>query len=423
MLLHSLLSHMIQVGSLGVIDAGGRRREYGDGAEPRAVIRLHRPDLDWKLALNPSVRICEAYMDGLLTVEEGDLRALLKLAALNYDALEDHWVVRLGDWALRQGRRLKQYNPIGKAQKNVAHHYDLSGRLYDLFLDPDRQYSCAYFQTSDADLESAQLAKKRHLAAKLKLSRPGLRSLDIGSGWGGMGLYLAQVADSDVTGVTLSIEQHKLSQARAAEAGLSDSCRFELIDYRQKTGPFDRIVSVGMFEHVGKANYDEYFGKVRELLAEDGVAVIHSIGRFDQPSPINPFIRKYIFPGADVPALSEVMTSVEKSGLIATDIEILRLHYAETLRHWHARFEANREAIAELYDERFCRMWELYLLGCELGFRHQGLMVFQLQLTRRLDALPLTRDYMVEEERRLAELENERFSVPYLDSRHATAAE
>jgi cyclopropane-fatty-acyl-phospholipid synthase len=238
-----------------------------------------------------------------------------------------------------------------------------------------------------------------------------------------MGLYLAQVADSDVTGVTLSVEQHKLSQARAAEAGLADSCRFELIDYRQKSGPFDRIVSVGMFEHVGKANYDEYFGKVRALLAEDGVAVIHSIGRFDEPSPINPFIRKYIFPGADVPALSEVMTSVEKSGLVATDIEILRLHYAETLRHWHTRFQANRQAIAELYDERFCRMWELYLLGCELGFRHQGLMVFQLQLTRRLDALPLTRDYMVEEERRLAELERERFSVPYLDSQHATAAE
>ncbi|MEX0759080.1 MAG: cyclopropane-fatty-acyl-phospholipid synthase family protein [Tistlia sp.] len=423
MLLHSLFAHMVRVGSLGVIDARGRRRDYGNGDEPRVVIRLHRAELEWKLAVNPPVRICEAYMDGLLTLEEGDLRGLLQIAALNYDSLEDHWTVRLGTWALRQGRRVKQYNPIGKAQKNVAHHYDLSGRLYDLFLDLDRQYSCAYFTTPDADLESAQLAKKRHLAAKLKFDLPGLRALDIGSGWGGMALYLAQVADSDVTGVTLSVEQHKLSQARAAEAGLTDSCRFELIDYRQKSGPFDRIVSVGMFEHVGKANYDEFFSKLRDLLAEDGVAVIHSIGRFDEPASVNPFIRKYIFPGADVPALSEVMTSVEKSGLITADIEILRLHYAETLRHWHERFLANRQAIAELYDERFCRMWELYLLGCELGFRHQGLMVFQLQVTRRLDALPLTRDYMVEDERRLAALEAERFSVPYLDSNHAAAAE
>ncbi len=423
MLLHSLLGHMVRKGSLGVIDASGRRRDYGDGGTPRAVIRLHRKDLEWKLALNPPVRIGEAYMEGLLTVEEGRLYDLLEVAAINYDHLEDHWLVRLGNWGLRQGRRLKQYNPIGLAQKNVAHHYDLSGRLYDLFLDPDRQYSCAYFPTAETDLESAQIAKKRHLAAKLNLARPGLKALDIGSGWGGMALYLAQVADSDVTGVTLSVEQHKLSQARAAEAALAESCRFELVDYRQKSGPFDRIVSVGMFEHVGKRNYDEFFGKVRDLLAEDGVAVIHSIGRFDEPSPINPFIRKYIFPGADVPALSEVMTAVEKSGLITTDIEILRLHYAETLKHWHERFQANRKQIAELYDERFCRMWEMYLVGCELGFRHQGLMVFQIQLTRRLDALPTTRDYMVEEERRLKALEDERFSVPYLDSRHATAAE
>ncbi|SMF00525.1 cyclopropane-fatty-acyl-phospholipid synthase [Tistlia consotensis] len=423
MLLHSLFAHMIRTGSLSVIDARGQRRDYGDGAEPRAVVKLHRTDLEWKLAVNPAVRLGEAYMDGLLTIEEGDLYSLLDVMAHNYHRLEEHWLVKAGNWLLRQGRRVKQYNPIGRAQKNVAHHYDLSGRLYDLFLDPDRQYSCAYFATPDTDLESAQLAKKRHLAAKLRLAEPGLTALDIGSGWGGMALYLAQVADADVTGVTLSVEQYKLSQARAAEAQLQDHCRFELVDYRQKNGPFDRIVSVGMFEHVGKANYDEYFGKVRKLLAEDGVAVIHSIGRFDEPSPINPFIRKYIFPGADVPALSEVMTSVEKSGLLVTDIEILRLHYAETLKNWNARFQANRKAIAELYDERFCRMWEMYLVGCELGFRRQGLMVFQIQLTRRLDAIPLTRDYMVEEEKRLAELEQERFSVPYLDSRHATAAE
>lgn len=411
MMFPGLLRQMIRQGTLTLVHADGRRSTFGDGGEPQAAIRLHDARLERSLALNPALRVPEAYMEGLLTLEEGtELRVLLDLIARNWAALERQPLYRAVNALLRQGRRLKQFNPIGKAQRNVAHHYDLSGVLYDHFLDPDRQYSCAYFRDPSVSLEQAQYDKKRHLAAKLYLDRPGLKTLDIGSGWGGMGLYLARETGCDVTGVTLSVEQHKLSQERAAKEGLAERCRFKLEDYRQESGPYDRIVSVGMFEHVGKRNYDEFFAKIYDLLADDGVCVLHSVGRFDEPSPVNPFIRKYIFPGADVPTLSEVTASVERSGLFSTDIEVLRLHYAETLRHWYERFQANRDKVAELYDERFCRMWEMYLAGCEMGFRHQGLMVFQLQLTKKLETLPLTRDYMVEWER-----EN--------PGRHARAAE
>lgn len=400
MLLQGLLKQMIRQGSLMLITADGQRARFGGGGGPSATIRLQDRRLERRLAINPALRVPEAYMNGLLTLEEGtDLRVLLDLFARNWAALERQPLYKAVNSLLRQGRRLKQFNPIGKAQRNVAHHYDLSGTLYEHFLDPDRQYSCAYFVDRSVTLEQAQHDKKRHLAAKLHLDRPGLKTLDIGSGWGGLGLYLARECGCDVTGVTLSIEQHKLSQERALREGLGERCRFELQDYRQKSGPYDRIVSVGMFEHVGKRNYDEFFAKIYELLDEDGVCVLHSVGRFDEPSPVNPFIRKYIFPGADVPTLSEVTAAVERSGLFSTDIEILRLHYAETLRHWYERFQANRARVAELYDERFCRMWEMYLAGCEMGFRHQGLMVFQLQLTKRLETLPLTRDYIYEWER------------------------
>jgi cyclopropane-fatty-acyl-phospholipid synthase len=282
----------------------------------------------------------------------------------------------------------------------VAHHYDLSGRLYDLFLDRDRQYSCAYFTHAHDDIEQAQADKKRHIAAKLRLDEGAGTILDIGSGWGGLGLYLAKVSGGRVVGVTLSEEQHKLSGQRAQEAGLAGRVDFRLQDYRTLDGRFDRIVSVGMFEHVGKRHYREFFDKVHALLDDNGVALLHTIARFNEPGPIHPFMRKYIFPGADVPTLSEMLPEIEKSGLLVADIEILRLHYAETLRLWRKRFEENRAAIRALYDERFCRMWEAYLIGCEMGFRHQGLMVAQIQLVRRQEALPLTRDYMVDWERR-----------------------
>jgi len=401
MLLRELLGSSIRVGSLDIIDAAGRTLRFGPGGAPHAALRIRDPWLLWKAPFNPSLSLAEAYMDGRLTIEEGDLRDVIDVFTRNYVHLERHALVKLGARLAGHTKRLAQFNPHHRARKNVAHHYDLSETLYRLFLDADMQYSCAYFARPDMTLEEAQEAKKRHIAAKLLLDRPDLSVLDIGSGWGGLGIHLAATTGAEVTGVTLSTEQHRVSNRRAQDQGLDGRVRFELQDYRDIDRSFDRIVSVGMFEHVGKANYAEFFTKLRGLLRDDGVAVLHSIGRFDDPSPINPFIRKYIFPGADVPCLSEVLPAIEKTGLLVTDIEVLRLHYAETLRHWHQRFQANRERIRDLYDERFCRMWELYLLSCEYGFRHMGLMVFQIQLAKRQEALPLTRDYMVDAERAL----------------------
>jgi cyclopropane-fatty-acyl-phospholipid synthase len=396
MLFPLLLGSVVRTGDLTVIDAAGRRHQYGDRRPPQCTARLHARRLNYTLALNPGLYVGEAYMDGLLTIEAGTLYDFLEIAALNYGNLE-----RLGWFSLtsRVLRRLRQYNPIVRAQRNAAHHYDLSDRLYDLFLDRDRQYSCAYFATDGDDLESAQANKKRHIAAKLLLDRPGLKVLDIGSGWGGLAIYLAQETGADVTGVTLSTEQHKASQARAVAAGLADRVRFHLCDYRDESGRYDRIISVGMFEHVGQPHYREFFTKVRDLLTDDGVALLHSIGRNDPPAGTNPWVQKYIFPGGYAPSLSEVLAAVEAVGLWVTDIEILRLHYAKTLREWHHRFQANRDQVRAIYDERFCRMWEFYLNACEVGFRHLGQMVFQMQLARRQDAVPLTRDHMIDWER------------------------
>jgi len=298
---------------------------------------------------------------------------------------------------------------MGRAQKNVAHHYDLDGGIYDLFLDSDKQYSCAYFADPNMTLEEAQVAKKRHIAAKLRIE-PGMRVLDIGCGWGGMALTLAEEAGANVVGVTLSKEQHMVARRRAAERGLEAQVEFRLQDYRTLTESFDRIVSVGMFEHVGVGHYREYFDRVRELLTNNGVALIHTIGRLDGPGSTNPWIAKYIFPGGYIPALSEFAAAVERSGIIITDVEVLRLHYAETLREWRRRFMEKRDTAARIYDERFCRMWEFYLAGSETSFRNESMAVFQVQLAKHVAALPLTRDYMVEDERQLgaAEQENQR---------------
>lgn len=399
MLLYLLLGKAIRRGSLGVVDSRGRERTFGAGGAPACTIRLHKASLEYTLPLNLSLRFAEAYMEGHITFVSGGLDQLFKLVVTNSGGIERHWVVRLGRLIGPQVRWLKQRNPIRRARRNVARHYDLSRALYDLFLDRDRQYSCAYFAEPHDDLERAQHDKKRHIAAKLLLDKPGLELLDIGSGWGGMGLYLAEVSGCDVTGVTLSVEQHKLSRQRALRAGLDRRVRFHLRDYREVEGRFDRVVSVGMFEHVGKRNYDTFFGKLAELLKDDGVCLLHTIGRCHEPAPINPFMRKYIFPGADLPTLSEITPPIERSGLIVTDVEILRIHYAETLRLWHERFQANRDTIAALYDERFCRMWEIYLKGCEAAFRYEDLVVFQIQLAKRLDAVPLTRDYIQDWER------------------------
>jgi cyclopropane-fatty-acyl-phospholipid synthase len=299
-------------------------------------------------------------------------------------------------------RRIDQYNRIAASRRNVAHHYDLNGRLYSLFLDRDRQYSCAYFPRGDETLEEAQLAKKRHIAAKLCLNRPGLRVLDIGCGWGGLALTLARDYGARVVGITLSTEQLAEARNRAIADGLEDRVTFELCDYRLMDGNFDRIVSVGMFEHVGVGFYRTFFDTVARCLDPGGLALLHTIGRSDGPGSTNPWIAKYIFPGGYTPALSEVLPAIERSRLIATDVEVLRLHYAETLRHWRRRFAANRDAISSLYDERFCRMWEFYLSGAELSFRREGNVVFQIQLAHDQTAVPLTRDYIGESEQAMA---------------------
>ncbi len=396
MFLANFLDGVFRHGDLRLIDAYGKQWRFGDGTEPHVTIRLHSQWLHWRLIVKPKLAVGEAYMDGSLTIEDGSLYDLLNLVGHNLDLVEEHPIQRLGAFLGSAMRHLQQYNPIGRARRNVAHHYDLSDELYDLFLDDDRQYSCAYFSAEHDSLEQAQLNKKCHLAAKLLLSRPDLKVLEIGSGWGGLGLYLAQQGAAQVDGVTLSVEQHKFSNRRAVEAGLDDRVKFALRDYREQTGHYDRIVSVGMFEHVGAGHYVEFFRKISDLLDDDGICVLHSIGRRQPPSNTNSWLRKYIFPGGYTPALSEVLQAVEKAGLWVTDVEILRLHYAETLRHWRQRFLARRDEAVALYDERFCRMWEFYLVGCEMSFRHMGQMVFQLQLTKRQDAVPLTRDYITD---------------------------
>jgi cyclopropane-fatty-acyl-phospholipid synthase len=407
--LHLLFSSFFHHGALGVIRADGRRVRFGHG-EPAIWIRFTDRRAKWRLLFNPDLQLGELYMDGRLVIEQGDIAGLLDLLVSNLGSNQPRGLHRLARMVRRAFRRFEQFNPAKRSRAHVAHHYDLSGRLYDLFLDQDRQYSCAYFAGPDDSLEQAQLAKKRHIMAKLLLNRPGLRVLDIGCGWGGMALDIARLSGAKVLGVTLSDEQFAIAQERARNAGLADGCRFGLTDYRALSGQYDRIVSVGMFEHVGVPYYDHFFAKVRELLSEDGVMLLHSIGRSDGPGATNPWIAKYIFPGGYAPALSEIAAAVEKSGLVITDVEVLRLHYARTLQEWRSRFLAHRDEVKTLYDERFCRMWEFYLAGAEMAFRHDGQVVYQLQIARRQDAPPLVRDYMIDEERnmRLADTEEAR---------------
>jgi cyclopropane-fatty-acyl-phospholipid synthase len=393
MLLSRILEPALTRGRLTLIDPHGRAQSIGPGGSPEVAIQLHDAALARQLLLRPALAAGEAYMDGRLTIEQGSLRDFLALASDCAEAIGRLRLQRVLTAATRPLRWLHQFNPLTRAQRNVAHHYDLSDALYALFLDRDRQYSCAYFPKGDETLEEAQALKKRHIAAKLLL-RPGLQVLDIGSGWGGLALDLARHDGVVVTGLTLSTEQLKVARARADAAGLAGRVHFVERDYRKETGVYDRIVSVGMFEHVGVTHYSQFFRTLGERLAPDGVALIHAIGRADPPGDTNAWTRKYIFPGGYCPALSEVLAAVERSGLWATDIEILRLHYAETLRHWYERFQAQRARARALYDERFCRMWEFYLAGAEMGFRHGRLMVFQIQLAHRPDAVPLTRDYL-----------------------------
>jgi cyclopropane-fatty-acyl-phospholipid synthase len=392
-LLNTMLGRFVQVGTLVLIDAAGRELRHQGSEGPSVTVRLTDPALYRALFLNPELRAGEAYTDGTLVIEHGSIRDLLMIFALNRKNLRRQPLQKVLRKAYKKVRGLHQRNTLSRARANVAHHYDLSNELYQLFLDHGLNYSCAYFTDADQSLEDAQAAKLRHIAAKLALE-PGQRVLDIGCGWGAMAFQPAETADVEVLGVTLSTEQHALATARAREHGLADRVRFELMDYRDVAGSFDRIVSIGMFEHVGVAHYPAFFAKADELLKDDGVALIHAIGRLGGPGATSAWLRKYIFPGAYAPALSEVTGAVEPSGLVITDVEILRRHYAETLLQWERRFQANRDKIAELLDERFCRMWEFYLISCEAGFRYGKQMVFQMQLAKAADTLPITRDYM-----------------------------
>jgi cyclopropane-fatty-acyl-phospholipid synthase len=398
MLLARCLSRVIRIGRLELIDASGQHHIFSGSPGPSVTARLHDKSLHWKLIVNPRLNVPEAFMDGTLTIEDGDIYALIELLVRNEELISDAAAWRGMNRLAFLTRRLHQYNPIRRSRRNVAHHYDLSDELYDLFLDRDRQYSCAYFLGADDDIDTAQLNKRRHIAAKLLL-RPGMKVLDIGSGWGGLALYLASECGVDVTGLTLSTEQLKVAQRRAAQAGLSDRVRFVLRDYREEKGQYDRIVSVGMFEHVGVGQYPAFFDQVKALLKPDGVALLHSIGRMDGPGSTNPWIRKYIFPGGYSPAISEVVPVIERAKLWVTDIEVLRLHYAETLKAWRRRFLQHRDKVLKFYDERFCRMWETYLVGSEMAFRHGGHLVMQIQMAKAVDTVPLTRDYMFDWER------------------------
>jgi cyclopropane-fatty-acyl-phospholipid synthase len=404
-LLQFLLKTFIRRGTFRVTTSRGTVFTCGNGTGRPVSVRFASRAAEWGIVLNPELKFGESYMDGTFVVEQGSIADVLAIT-LGQGSDSPPWARPLGLLRFLR-RRLIQFNPRPRARRNVAHHYDLDGRLYSLFLDADRQYSCAYFQSPEQSLDDAQLAKKRHVAAKLAIE-PNKRVLDIGCGWGGLGLYLAEIGGVDVTGVTLSQEQHAIANERAAEKGLAERARFRLQDYRDLSEPFDRIVSVGMFEHVGVNHYDTFFRKNAQLLADDGVMVLHSIGRSEGPSVTSPWISKYIFPGGYIPSLSEVLPAIERAGLLVTDIEILRLHYAETLKAWRERFLAYREEVEHIYDRRFVRMWEFYLAAAEMSFREQNMMVFQVQLTKRQDVVPMTRDYIMREEQRLLAAEGGR---------------
>ena len=404
------LSHMlksfVRTGTLKVIDAEGRTHIFGGSPGPSVTMRLTDPTLYRKLFLNPELAAGEAYMDGRMSFENSTLRDFLTLFSVNRLSLGSYPLQKVLRRISRGLKRFQQANPVGKAQKNVAHHYDIGNDFYRLFLDKGMQYSCAYFTSDDDTLEDAQQNKLRLIASKLSL-KPGQSVLDIGSGWGDLALYLARMEKVNVLGVTLSKEQCALAREKAKKFAVADRVRFELSDYRAVTERFDRIVSVGMFEHVGVQHYGEFFAKVNELMTADGIMLLHSIGHMSPPGTASPWLRKYIFPGAYSPALSEVFTAVEQNSLWVTDLEFLRVHYAKTLAHWEQRFQANRAKIAQMYDERFCRMWEFYLISAEMMFRTGSQLVFHMQLAKKRDAAPIVRDYITDTQRTYLKLERE----------------
>ena len=410
-MLRAILSKLVKRGDITVTFADGEVRRFGDATGEPVHIRFNSPQAERAVAFDPSLKFGETYMDGGYDILRGDMYAALKIIFENSSnpALAEPWMMAI-EGARHVGRRLQQINTMARSSSNVRRHYDLSGEMYRLFLDSDMQYSCAYFEEPDFTIEEAQLAKRRHIASKL-LVEEGHRVLDIGCGWGGLGLYLARHLGASVTGVTLSTEQHAVANERARKEDLSERAEFKLLDYRKVEGAFDRLVSVGMFEHVGVNYYREYFRHAARLMKPNGVFLLHTIGRSDVPSSTNAFIRKYIFPGGYIPSMSEVLPHIERTGLVVTDVEVLRLHYAETLRAWRDRFMANRDKAKAIYDERFCRMWEFYLAASETAFRWQNLVVFQFQIARDQTNVPMTRNYIGEAELKLKRLDSPRESA------------
>ena len=400
------LQRIITKGTLQYTDPQGHTHTFGDETGPVLRFQIRENQTVKRLVWDPLLRSGELFVEGKITIEQGTVYDVLDLMFLNTNFSRERSKTWLFLSVIRYLlRRFKQRNTLKYSKKNISHHYDLSDAHYRLFLDEDWQYSCAYFEEGINDLGQAQLAKKRHIAAKLALES-NQNVLDIGCGWGGMGLYLASMFDVKVQGVTLSQEQLKIANNRAAKMNLSEKAEFKLQDYRTLDNKFDRIVSVGMFEHVGLGHYKEFFSTVNRLMTENGVMLLHSIGRIDGPGFTDPWTEKYIFPGGYIPALSEVIPIIEKSGLVISDIEILRLHYADTLNHWRQRFMKNREQAKKLYDERFCRMWEYFLATAEIAFRYRDMMVFQIQLCKNQEGVPLTRDYINREEERLRQIDN-----------------
>ncbi len=397
----------IKTGALTVITASGKRLEFGDGSGTHVVLRFLDRRAQSACLLDPELYFGELFTDGRLVVEEGTIFDALNIFLREGLYAQPSVLSRALDRIRFTKRKFEQRNYASTSRRNVEHHYDIDEKVYALFLDDDWQYSCAYFENADATLEEAQLAKKRHIAAKLLIA-PGQQILDIGCGWGGLAFYLAETAGAGhVTGISLSEKQIALARARAIERKLQKQISFELQDYRDVRGLFDRIVSVGMFEHVGLGFYDTFFRACRDRLADDGVMLLHTIANMGRPSYTNPWIVKYIFPGGHLPSLSDILPSIERAGLIVTDIEVLRLHYASTLREWRRRFMRRRAEAAALYDERFCRMWEFYLSMAETAFLWENIAVFQIQLARRQTAVPLTRDYLIEAEDKLRKAKGE----------------
>ena len=392
-ILSYLIEPLIRIGQLEIEFPRGEVRKFGQANDGKVKVTINDFKTLRSLVLNPDRALGEAYMDKSIVIEDDNLYGLLRLFAKNISDQPDSRMSKFLALKSKLMFWIQKSNLPTRSKKNVEHHYDLSPELYKLFLDEDQQYSCAFFQKEDDSLEQAQINKKQHIAKKLLLE-PGMTVLDIGCGWGGLSLSLAKHYDVNVLGITLSEEQKLIAEARAIKEGLQDKVNFKLLDYRTDCGTFDRIVSVGMFEHVGTRNYKDYFDAIRNKLKENGIALVHTIGRMSPPGNNSPWLEKYIFPGGYTPALSEMVASVEKNYLCITDIEVWRLHYAKTLCHWHSRFTENEEQIRQIYDDRFCRMWRYYLIASEISFRHYQHVVFQVQITKEQEAVPLTRNYL-----------------------------